>query len=156
MGSTTASLAWSVPVRADILAAHLDAYKSLHEREIKSLRLCHRFGQGEKAAVTRLPVELVALIEDYLMQDARQEALDYNYEQAFRCWEGKCQPREHLAEHELAEAYLPLLGPYKCSNCDCWIRDSAWDDCDCRPCRPGIHRLPDECVTPLDEVLLDD
>lgn len=153
MGSTTASLAWSIPVPADILAAHLDAYKSLHDREIKSLRLCHRFGRGEKAVLPRLPVEVVALIEDSLMQDARREALDYNYEQAFRCWEGKCRPREHMMDAEFAEAYIPRLGPYECKDCGCEIRRSAREECGCGRCPSGIHPLPDGSMTPLDNLL---
>lgn len=85
IGSLKANLAWSVPVLPDVLAAHLEAYALLHEREIKGLRLCHRFGQSLGAAITRLPIELVATIEDYLMQDARHALLENTYAEPFKC-----------------------------------------------------------------------
>lgn len=94
MATTKASLAWSVPVAVDTLAAHLDAYARLHhphKGELRTLRLCHRYGQGASATITRLPVELLAHIEDYLTNDVRGEILADKYAQDFLCWQGRCK-----------------------------------------------------------------
>lgn len=72
MPSIDATVAWAVPVEVEVLGAHLEAYVNL-QPTINTLRMCHRFGKGEQAAITRLPVELLSEVEDLLMGEERQK-----------------------------------------------------------------------------------
>ena len=103
-----ARLAWSVPVEPDVVAAHLQVHFNERAR-LNALRLCHRYGQGEHAIITKLPVELVTIIEDYVVADARGSALP-SWRASFNCWRGLCQPTDHLDRAEVIVAARQCLG----------------------------------------------
>ena len=88
MATLNASVAWSLPVPVEVLGAHLQAYITLHEAKkgtINTLRLCHRFGKGPDATITRLPAELVLQIEGYLMEDERK-VHSKKWASDLKCW----------------------------------------------------------------------
>ena len=95
MPSTELCLAWCQPVKVDQLGAHLEAYVRLLP-VLNTLRLCNRFGQGPKAAVARLPVELIEQIEGHIIDDERKEQRK-EWCRGLRCWEGRCEPEEHIS-----------------------------------------------------------
>lgn len=78
----------TVPVPVARLGVHLQAYVDLLP-VINTLRLCNRYGKGMQVAVTKLPVEIVTVIERYLIDDTRAQLRDV-WEAAFRCWEHRC------------------------------------------------------------------
>lgn len=113
MATLDLSLAWSVDVPVETLGAHLQAYVEL-QPTINTLRLCNRFGQGPQAAITRLPVELVAEIEGYLMDNERAKQLD-NWSKDFKCFQGLCKPIDHLSDSEQVGIWRDLFD--ECDYC---------------------------------------
>ncbi|EMF17458.1 uncharacterized protein SEPMUDRAFT_57899 [Sphaerulina musiva SO2202] len=92
----TAGLAWATPVRPDELGQRLEHYAGVLPT-LKGLRLCHRFGQGQDAHVTRLPVEVELAIEAIIIQD-KQSPSQHGREKwadKFRHYEGRCSPTDH-------------------------------------------------------------
>lgn len=89
---------WAVQVRADELGAHLVAYASTL-LAINALRLCNRFGTGRACHVNKLPTELITIIEENLVQAAREEALQ-TWSKLLQCWEDKCY---RIADHYTRE-----------------------------------------------------
>lgn len=63
-----------MPVRVEQLGAHLEAYIATLPI-ITTLRLCNRFGTGNNCHINRLPIELVKLIEEYIVRPERNKAL---------------------------------------------------------------------------------
>ncbi|KAI6868842.1 hypothetical protein KC338_g3800 [Hortaea werneckii] len=101
MPSIDATVAWAVPVEVEVLGAHLEAYVKL-QPTINTLRMCHRFGKGDQAAITRLPVELLSEVEDLLMQEERRKTRE-EWETDFRCFQLQCDIRDHCDPSELEE-----------------------------------------------------
>ncbi|KAK5719754.1 hypothetical protein LTR17_015205 [Elasticomyces elasticus] len=99
-----AGLAWGTPVKPDQLINSLAAYKTALPI-LKTLRLVHRFGTGPQVHITKLPVEMLLLIEDFVIA-TRRKAQDlnawppYDIESDFACFESKCEPRHHWVEEE--------------------------------------------------------
>lgn len=105
---------WAWPVSTARLGAHLEAYKRALPA-ITTLRLCNRFGQGEKAYITKLPIELVTSIEHHLAANQRKKYLK------------KWQRKADCASNE-----------WGCSNVPCMLSHLSSDDikyvmeeCDC-------------------------
>ena len=94
----------AIPIRVDLLGAHLQAYVNLLP-VISTLRLCNRFGKGAKAAVSRLPAELVVCIEELLIKDERKE-LREDWATELKCWETRCLPTDHLSNEEARRLYI--------------------------------------------------
>ena len=57
--------------------------------------------------MTRLPAELMNVIEDYLTQQTRSE-LRTEWSTSFACWENHCYTYEHLQPHERLLAYQDI------------------------------------------------
>ncbi|KAM0701675.1 hypothetical protein Q7P35_010584 [Cladosporium inversicolor] len=74
MSELTTTLTWALPVRVEQLGAHLEAYIATLPT-ITTLRLCNRFGASDDCHINRLPVELVKLIEEYIVEPEREKAL---------------------------------------------------------------------------------
>ncbi|KAM3416448.1 hypothetical protein BST61_g8043 [Cercospora zeina] len=106
MPTTRIQVAWAVPVKIEQLGAHLEAYSSL-QPVFNEVRLCNRFGSGPKAAITKLPFELVKQVERYLIQD-KQEELVPAWTRDLRCWENVCIPGDHLEDSDVLELYNGL------------------------------------------------
>jgi hypothetical protein len=64
---------WALPVRIDILGAHLEAHVETL-LTISALRLCNKFGSGPQCFVNKLPAELVSIIEDFVVEPVRKRA----------------------------------------------------------------------------------
>ncbi|KAI7154133.1 hypothetical protein KC343_g14268 [Hortaea werneckii] len=99
MPSIDATVAWAVPVEVEVLGAHLEAYVNL-QPTINTLRMCHRFGKGDQAAITKLPVELLNEIEDILMEEERRKRRE-EWETDFRCFQLHCDLRDHIDPSEI-------------------------------------------------------
>lgn len=88
-----------MPVRPDLLLAHLEAYdKALPE--LRSLRLCHRFGKGSDVHITKLPLEVRLVIEGHIAADERVNVLYWDHwntgwKSTFEYFEGRCKPQRH-------------------------------------------------------------
>jgi len=108
-------------VRIEQLQAHLEAYvKTISQTT--TLRLCNRFGTGDDCHVSKLPIELVTLIEEHIVEPERQDALDFG-SQVLRCCEGRCKPLDHYLEEDLYHLYHATYG---CSNERCKKNDPAY------------------------------
>lgn len=101
MSTKTHHLAWVIPVAIETLGAHLSAYTKLQPAFV-ALRLCHRFGDGDKATVARLPRQLVTEIEEIMMQQEREEIRN-EWETDLLCYKDGCRPTDHLNEAECVE-----------------------------------------------------
>ncbi|KAK5136086.1 hypothetical protein LTR08_004136 [Meristemomyces frigidus] len=103
MSSTNIQLAWAMPVCPVRLAAHASAHIEL-QPVIDTLRLCHRFGTTELAGFTALPVELIVLVEEHLIDQERRRQRKI-FGAAYKCWTSQCQPIDHLDVGRLEEKY---------------------------------------------------
>ncbi|KAI9716658.1 MAG: hypothetical protein M1812_005196 [Candelaria pacifica] len=105
---TTIGLAWAIPVKADVLGAHLEAYEE-YVSVIRTLRLCHKLGnRGEDAPnafITTLPPELVAMIEGLIVQESRQRCLE-SWSRDMKCYANTCTTIDHYTDHEIRDRYF--------------------------------------------------
>lgn len=101
-------------MRIDELGAHLEAYARTLPT-ITTLRLCNRFGTGDDCHISRLPVELVKLIEDHIIEPERKDALEI-WSQTLKCGEGRCEPFKHYGDEDLYRFYHSTYG---CLNDGC-------------------------------------
>ncbi|KAI7558996.1 hypothetical protein KC317_g10652, partial [Hortaea werneckii] len=129
-----AGLAWAVPVRPDTLGAHLEAYAA-GLPAITALRLCHRFGTGDAAHITRLPRELILLIEEYVHAANwhLRSKRDCEWRSTFTCFESQCEPLMHEGDWSAYAAHV-----------DTYVREG--DHCAKNSMFDGNcpHRCPDE------------
>ncbi|KAK3638332.1 hypothetical protein LTR56_013161 [Elasticomyces elasticus] len=105
MPTITSRLAYVVQVNAAHLVTHIEAEAQLYP-VTETLRLCHIFGTGDDALITRLPKELVDMIEDELVAESvstrtqRQEAATKMSE----CFGQRCSPLDdHASEDTILE-----------------------------------------------------
>lgn len=103
MASTSIVFAWALPVKVEVLGAHLEAYQALLPTLI-AVRLCNRYGKGSKAHITKLPIEMIHHIEGFLFRTTRATTLP-QWGQDLRCWEEKCQPIDHMDDATILEIY---------------------------------------------------
>lgn len=108
MPSFSATLTWATPVDPVSLGSHFEAYINLRPT-IHTFRLCNRF------SATRLPIELMAIIEDYLMEDEREKC-QCIWACAFACWEGRCDIEDHFTAEKLKEIFATHS-----ERCECGI-----------------------------------
>ncbi|KAL9534815.1 hypothetical protein SMMN14_01246 [Sphaerulina musiva] len=148
----TAGLAWATPVKPDELGQRLEHYAEVLPT-LNGLRLCHRFGQGQDAHVTRLPVELELAIEAIIIQD-KQSPLQHGWEKwadKFRHYEGRCAPIDHV--EDIASPLVDQLSDMhtlckKCEdNIDVELCDLRCQPGDLSPCYTCSQKLdPDNCM----------
>lgn len=67
------TLTYAISVHVVDLGANLDAHMETLPL-VNTLRLCHRYGRGNKAFITKLPAELLARVESSVMQSTRDRA----------------------------------------------------------------------------------
>ncbi|KAK5739172.1 hypothetical protein LTR17_005473 [Elasticomyces elasticus] len=107
MPTITNRLAYAVKVDAAHLVTHIEAEAQLYP-VTETLRLCHVFGTGDDAHITRLPKELVDMIEDELVAESvsirarRQEAASKMSD----CFGQNCSP---LRDHASKETQLAIV-----------------------------------------------
>ena len=103
MLKTYTKFAWALPVKVEVLGAHVEAYCDILPT-LYTVRLCNRYGKGPNAHITKLPVEMVHHIEAFLVQAKRATVLP-QWVQDFRCWTGKCKLIDHLDDAAILELY---------------------------------------------------
>ncbi|KAK5677085.1 hypothetical protein LTS10_010274 [Elasticomyces elasticus] len=98
MLSTQSRLVWALQVDVSALATHLDA-EMLHKPVVDMLRCCNRYGTGEKAYITTLPVELVDNIAGFLAihKAAERDVQRMKARSMYRCYVNECTPLDHLS-----------------------------------------------------------
>ncbi|GAB1730041.1 hypothetical protein NU195Hw_Modified_202t1 [Hortaea werneckii] len=138
-----AGLAWAVPVRPDTLGAHLEAYAA-GLPAITALRLCHRFGTGDAAHITRLPRELILLIEEHVHAANwhLRSKPDCEWRSTFTCFQSRCEPRKHKGDWS---AYSAVVDSYmrECDHCN----KNTMDDNECAyRCPDDLNRLCPACA----------
>ena len=93
------------------LAGHLEAYKQT-KTTIDTLRLCNRFGKGKHAKVTKLPIELVEMIEQEILHESRDVAFK-RWDRTLKCAEGVCGIEDHLGVDDVdgeIETFVRAVG----------------------------------------------
>ncbi|GIZ45186.1 hypothetical protein CKM354_000836600 [Cercospora kikuchii] len=133
MPTSRIEMTWAVPVKIEQLGPHLEAYTSL-QPALNTLRLCNRFGAGPKAAITKLPIELIQNIERYMVQE-KQEKLAPAWTREFRCWQNRCVPFDHVDDEEILDIYN--------NGAEC---DSDCSDCVCCGTASSVSRKVREWV----------
>ncbi|KAK4958833.1 hypothetical protein LTR10_003630 [Elasticomyces elasticus] len=102
MPEVTTRLAWAVPVDPVDLIAYLEA--EVRFRPVAdTLRLCNVFGKGKKADITRLPKEMVDLIEEFLIVDmvAVRTERQARCQSLCECFGGLCLPyKKHMTDEQ--------------------------------------------------------
>lgn len=106
MDLTTVSptVTWAVPVKPDELGWHLERYKEILPKLI-ALRLCHRFGKGPNAHITRIPPEILGAIETMCF-DPNYRAYWNNWSECFEHFEGRCAPIVSLTNLALPNGHV--------------------------------------------------
>lgn len=92
---------------SQVLGAHLEAYVNL-QPTISTLRLCNRYGSGPKAFITKLPIELLATVEELLME-TEKASLRSEWLADFNCSRLACRIEDHITQdalHDLKEQIL--------------------------------------------------
>ncbi|KAK4902533.1 hypothetical protein LTR27_000470 [Elasticomyces elasticus] len=160
-----AGLAWATPVKPDQLIIHLATYK-LTLPALTTIRLAHRFGTGPQVHITRLPVEILLLIEDIIVEAQRKEYYDdekmmshpEDIESDFACFESKCEPRHHWVEEDNLWDYADtavdckscekesIEGTYSKLNCDLRCTKHTAEPCGtCVDGEMGAHGCERNC-----------
>lgn len=88
---TVSGIIWAMPVNIAQLGAHLQAYI---ETNVKTIRLCHRFGRGDDVHIQKLPVELLEMIIEKVQIPARLKAFK-RWNDHFLCFQRRCDPKSH-------------------------------------------------------------
>ncbi|KAH7075683.1 hypothetical protein BKA63DRAFT_490637 [Paraphoma chrysanthemicola] len=94
-------LRWAAPVDIVALGAGLEAFLQ-QLQQVKALRLCHRFGDR---TLSSLPREV---LDQIISEMYRVQKLPYlsDWDQKFRCFQGRCNREYHLHPDALTTEYL--------------------------------------------------
>ena len=95
--SINTRLTWAVPVKPDLLGKSLQAFKETLPT-LRALRLCHRFGKGSKAYITKLPIEVERIIEGFVPLCRSTLWQSFFWEENFNHFEKRCEPADHVEE----------------------------------------------------------
>ncbi|KAK5706231.1 hypothetical protein LTR97_001218 [Elasticomyces elasticus] len=136
MPTVTTQLAYAVAVNVANLAACVKG-EARFRRVADTLRLCNVLGQGDEAHVTRLPKELVDMIEDELTADkilTREHRLK-ELKQMYECFLENCSPYH---DHFSSEQKLDLVN---------WVREGEG--------LPSLGSLDEEGVDEAVEDIID-
>ena len=91
-------------MRIDLLGAHLEAYVETLPT-ISALRLCNKFGSGPQCFINKLPVELIGMIEDFVVEPVRERARA-SWAKEYKCFQGNCRMiDDHLTREEQHDIY---------------------------------------------------
>jgi hypothetical protein len=88
ISSLTDRTQWALPVRFEKLVAHMEAFEETLPA-ITTLRLCNRFGQGANCHIHKLPLELVELVGEFVVEPERERRLVV-WSKMKKCWDRKC------------------------------------------------------------------
>ncbi|KAK3634788.1 hypothetical protein LTR56_015069 [Elasticomyces elasticus] len=102
MPEVTTRLAWAVPIDPVDLIVYLEAEANFRP-VAHTLRLCNVFGKGAKATITKLPKEMVDLIEEFLVADmvAARTERHARCQSLCECFGGLCLPyTKHMTDKQ--------------------------------------------------------
>ncbi|KAF2498026.1 hypothetical protein BU16DRAFT_332256 [Lophium mytilinum] len=126
-------VSWAVPVDIVRLAPHLEAYEEA-KPAITALRLCHRFGAGPDAHITKLPLELIEIIAELMQQESRLWKY-LEWKEDYDCFQESCELEDHFDEEDTAEFYRLAreqmgIHPKDCSEpgCEACIERLIWQE----------------------------
>ncbi|KAK5723808.1 hypothetical protein LTR15_005508 [Elasticomyces elasticus] len=138
MPSLDMLLTWVMRVETFMLGARLEAYINLLPT-LHTLRLCNRFGTGDNAHIKRLPVEIVAEIESYLIERERYNAEPEWFSHHF-CFAGLCEPLDHYyGDAELVSLHSHYI-----------------EKCGIEGVEKAVGQLDEEQRAKLNQLLVDD
>ena len=127
----------------------------MFEPSLKALRLCHRFGKGDKVHITSLPIEVEQMIETCMIRASivAYHSSVWGCDFEFACSQSECTPMQHCSES------TPLLDSVADDIAFCTIcaEEGVWGDtyslCEkrcndqsavkCSVCNTGV--LSEEC-----------
>lgn len=115
------SLVYAIPVHAADLGAHLEAYVDALPT-LTTLRLCNRYGKGDRVFISKLPIELVKLVEHHLVQPIRERHC-VCWRRDLKCFELKCDMLDHLSFDDKLDIYFEMIDYYGPPT-----DDDAWED----------------------------
>jgi len=107
--------------------------------QLEHLRLCHRFGKGSEAHITKLPQELLEMVIEHLVDSVRSTSPVFAaWEKLFKCFEFSCRASDHFDEDTLAEIREELehdliydgIDPPDGEEMDKMVEDSILQDCE--------------------------
>ncbi|KAK5175140.1 uncharacterized protein LTR77_000277 [Saxophila tyrrhenica] len=153
MSTTSAGLAWGMPVRPDLLGQALEAYEKFLPVST-TLRLCHCFGKGTNMNINKLPIELLSAIEDVLFHDLHLKKSTWI--ESFKHFEHRCEPSDHPIAASEAEFCAMEEGPHRCEDCDedepgspcsgCGCYHGPYEDHDCEDCKKVHHEVVNDIL----------
>ena len=91
--SASFAIAWGIPVDIVDLTANLQAYVDT-KKTLTAFRFCAQHGQGPDAHISKVPPELVAMIEDYVIEHARSHTRP-SLSQNYKCFKAECTLKDH-------------------------------------------------------------
>ena len=94
-------LAWAIPVDPLHTLASLLAFAS-SKAALTTFRLCARSAQIPAPRLSRLPLEIILRIEDYVLSSCRTTELE-RLSVPFKCLTDVCDPEDHLNEEQIDE-----------------------------------------------------
>lgn len=112
-------------MKIDRLGAHLQAFAEMIQQR-KTLQLCARYGTG---AISKLPAEMVQMIEDFLI-DSERERAQAAWTSELRCYEDMCDEIDHFSMDELDQAhemYHDADPKCECSEMYPYVKDISSD-----------------------------
>jgi hypothetical protein len=150
MTTISAGIAWGVPVRPDLLGQSLEAYEKFLP-VLTTLRLCHRFGRGPDVHVTKLPVEILAVVEELIFDSLRARATSWI--SLFEHFESRCEP----VDHDGVDDYIWDMADEEASEEKCEACRDPESDCDiCSDCEKIVKRCANVCIAEHGEWRYDD
>ena len=144
MSIIKAGIVWAMPVKPDLLGRQIEAYAAALPA-LNSLRLCHRFGHGPNVNITKLPAEIMLIIEDEVFAHHCQGTGWGEWEEAFQHYESRCAPIDHLFD----DRPLDFMDDMRDEN-----SDELCESCkevttfylECKGCHDLIERRANECL----------
>jgi len=118
-------LTWAVPVDAAQLGASLETFEALAP-QVNTLRLCHRFGH---VPLSTLQQEILESILGLLYRSTR-EATVKRWNEALRCFQGRCRPFDHLQmdDEEIAGVWEGTIPNQEIPCCERHRREGSFDE----------------------------
>jgi hypothetical protein len=90
-----------IPVKTVDFLCHLDAFRKAIPT-IHTLRLCNQFGRDDHAGITKLPKELIEIIEKELFASLckKETRAADGWAKKYACFEGTCRTRDHIGKSD--------------------------------------------------------
>ena len=110
----SSAIAWGIPVDILDLTANVKVHRDT-KAALKTLRSCARPGTSFKTHLSKLPPELVAMIENYVVKPARSN-VRRSLSRSYQCFQEKCEISDHIDLDSLPKHFLEKV--HDCPECD--------------------------------------